>query len=223
MGHHGLEVGRGRKTVTIEHRPRAEAPAGRAEPGPAPRRSRPRAGGPGDPREGEAGHQGAARRRTSTIAVPLIETARAHQGGGGRHPRAERPLPDRDAGRQVHRRVPQGGRQGRAEVHRRGPEDHRLAGRLRRHQRVPADGVRAGLRRGPRLPRDSVQHVAPEDVLVVARARPRGAVLGPEVRAVALGCEGDLHHRERLRGGRRAGRRRQRLRHRPRHVPARTT
>ena len=57
--------------------------------------------------------------------------------------------------------------------------------------------------------------VALDDSLQVQEAGHIGGgdVLGPEVRALPLEGEGDLHHRERLRGGRSLGRRRAGVRH----------
>ena len=97
----------------------------------------------------------------------------------------------------------EGGRQGRAEVHRRGDEDHRLAARLRRHQCVHPDAARDGLRSTSGLSRSALQRLAPEDVLVLAPACAGIPVLGTAAAQFALEAEGDLHHRERLRGERR--------------------
>jgi len=58
-----------------------------------------------------------------------------------------------------------------------------------------------------------------EDVLVVARLRPGGAVLGSSADAVDMGCHLYLHHRERLRRLRPGGRRRAGLRLRSCDVP----
>ncbi len=101
-------------------------------------------------------------------------------------------------------------------------EDMKLigAGGLRRHQRLPAERLRPGLRQGSGLAGGSAQRVAPEDVLDLALVRPGVSVLGAQVRAVALGGQGNLHHRERLRRGRQARRRRERVRYGSHHVPA---
>src|SRR5690606_1159162 len=58
-----------------------------------------------------------------------------------------------------------------------------------------------------------------EDVPVVARLRPGGAVLGSSADAVDMGCHLYLHHRERLRRLRPGGRRRAGLRRRSCDVP----
>ena len=118
----------------------------------------------------------------------------------------ERPLPDRHARRQVHRCISQGGRQGRAEVH--AEEDLKIIS-------SPVDFVGINVYRpiayvlasdqAPGYREIPFDQGTPEDVLGVAHARARGAVLGPEACAVALEREGDSHHRERLRGGRCAG------------------
>jgi beta-glucosidase len=59
--------------------------------------------------------------------------------------------------------------------------------------------LRAGLRSGSRLARGPLCQGAREGGDLKLSHRPRGAVLGAEARAGALGRQGNLHHRERLR------------------------
>ena len=108
---------RGVRLRVRRERPRTEAAARRVEPGPPPRGARPRPRDAGDPREGEAGDPGRPGGQHHRRGAGHRD-ARAHPGGRGRHARTQRALPDGDAGRPVHGRVPRGGRRRRPEVHR---------------------------------------------------------------------------------------------------------
>ena len=104
MGHRGAEVSVGGKTVTLEMAPGLKLSPGELNQvrhhavlahGLAVQAIR--AKGKTGTKVGPA--------ENINVLVPLIETARAHQGRGGGHARGERPVPDRHARRQVHRRA----------------------------------------------------------------------------------------------------------------------
>jgi beta-glucosidase len=107
MGHQGIEVEVGGKTVQIELAPGLKLESGEPQPGPTPQRAGARSCRRGDPctrqvrdevRAGGEHQRRGARHRCAGV----------RQGGRGSHARAQRQLPDRDARRQVHGRVSRG-------------------------------------------------------------------------------------------------------------------
>ena len=119
---HGLSRSRDRRRrqerSASKSPPGLKLPAGRTEPGAAPRCPRPRHGRPGDPSEGKEGDQVSVRQRTCHDRRPADRIARAHQGGRGGNARTERRLHDGACWRASTRDgVPEGSREGRPEVH----------------------------------------------------------------------------------------------------------